>query len=152
MIGYSSSRSCGVPAYCFVSPRKVCLSVPQMPEQVIRISVAPSAGSGRGNSSIPIRPGPVMTAARTPLKALDGLCADRLVERVDVGLCVRRRALEHHSERPLRLVVEEAVRPLLVARVHENLVGLLVEERPTVRQEVLRDPGSLFHRVDERLE
>lgn len=42
-------RSIAVPAYCTVSPRKVCLSVPQMPEATMRSSTAPGSsvvGSG----------------------------------------------------------------------------------------------------------
>src|SRR6266568_4659117 len=45
------------------------------------------------------------------------LRAEHLVERVDVRLFVARRSLERHRQRLLGMVVEEAVGPLLVARV-----------------------------------
>ena len=45
MIGYGVERAFSVPAYCSVSPRKVCLSVPQMPEASIRSSTAPGSSS-----------------------------------------------------------------------------------------------------------
>ena len=50
MIGNGVSVSAGVPAYCFVSPAYVCLSVPQMPDISIRTRAAPSGSAGRGNS------------------------------------------------------------------------------------------------------
>src|SRR5262245_35301384 len=72
---------------------------------------------------------------------------EHLVEGVDVGLLVAGRALDRHLQRVLRLVVVLAPRAVAVAGVDEDLVGLLVEERPPVRDEVLRDPGRLLHRV-----
>src|SRR5438128_7454984 len=176
-IGYSIRRSCGVPAYCTVSPRKVCLSVPQIPEYKTCIRTAPGSTSGRGNSSTSITPGPFMTAARTlvtergaggRIRSADGarrpgpirsssprsreLRAEDLVERVDVSLGVPGRALQHHRQGRLRLVVEERVGPLFVTRVHEDLVRLLVEQRTSVGEKVLRNPRSLLHVVDECLE
>ena len=65
MSGYSIWRSCGVPAYCMTSPRKVCLSVPQMPDIDIWSTTAPGSGSGSGNSWTSSSPGCVMTAALT---------------------------------------------------------------------------------------
>src|SRR5579872_1128889 len=66
------SRSWSVPAYCFDSPRNVCLSVPHMPEYVTFIRTAPGAGSGRGKRSTSSRPGAFITAARTlPLTRLE---------------------------------------------------------------------------------
>src|ERR671936_309587 len=80
------------------------------------------------------------------------LRAEHLVEGVDVRLFVAGGTLQHHRQRRLRLVVEELVGSLLVARVHEDLVRLLVEERAPVGEEVLRDPRSLLHVVDELFE
>ena len=50
MIGKGVSVSAGVPAYCFVSPWYVCLSVPQIPDISMRSNAAPSSSRGRGNS------------------------------------------------------------------------------------------------------
>src|SRR5579864_3651373 len=89
---------------------------------------------------------------RLPRLRSFSLTREDLVEGVDVRLGVPRRALQRHSERPLRVVVEELVGPFLMAGVHEDLVRLLVEQRPAVHEEVVRDPGSLLHVVDEHLE
>src|SRR5205085_3906454 len=80
------------------------------------------------------------------------LRAEDVVERVDVRLLVAGRALDRHLQGALGLVVEEPPGAVAVALVHEQLVGLLVEQRPPVREEVLRDPGGLLGRVDELLE
>src|SRR2546421_4496540 len=66
------SRSWSVPAYCFDSPRYVCLSVPQMPEYVTFIRTVPRSGSGSGKRLTSRCPGAVITAARTvPLTRLE---------------------------------------------------------------------------------
>src|SRR3954447_16164 len=66
MIGYGVERRLSVPAYCSVSPRKVCLSVPQMPEASMRSSTAPgSSASGNGYSRTSSRPGASSVAAWT---------------------------------------------------------------------------------------
>jgi hypothetical protein len=43
MMGNGVDDAWSVPAYCWVSPRKVCLSVPQMPEASMRSSTAPGS-------------------------------------------------------------------------------------------------------------
>jgi hypothetical protein len=49
MIGNGVDEAWSVPAYCWVSPRNVCLSVPQMPDASICSSTAPgSSCSGYG--------------------------------------------------------------------------------------------------------
>src|SRR5438477_5068201 len=97
---------------------------------VVRRRVRP-LGEG-GASSAPPR---IVSLSR-----MATLRAEHLVEGVDVSLLVTGWALQHHRKRRLRLVVEERVGALLVARIHEHLVRLLVEERAAVRKEVLRDP------------
>src|SRR5829696_4283906 len=82
MIGNGVSVSAGVPAYCLVSPAKVCLSVPQMPDISIRSSSAPSASAGRGNSCTSYRPGATSTAARTRSDIADQEVADPLDQRL----------------------------------------------------------------------
>src|SRR5437764_7803795 len=166
MSGYSSRRSCGVPAYWIVSPRNVCLSVPQIPENRTCISTAPGSTSGRGNVSTSMTPGAFITAARTAparggrevvpappsvisLSGTATLRAKHLVEGVDVRLSVRRRSLQDHLQRSLGIVVEEPIRALFVAAVDENLVRLFVEQRSALVEEVPRNPRSLLHCVDE---
>src|SRR5438034_6511785 len=78
--------------------------------------------------------------------------AEHLVEGVDVGLLVAGGALDRHLQRVLRHVVRLTARAIPVTRVDEDLVRLFVEERAPVRDEVLRDPRSLLHRVLELLE
>ena len=49
MIGNGVDDAWAVPAYCWVSPLKVCLSVPHMPEANMCSSTAPGASvSGNG--------------------------------------------------------------------------------------------------------
>src|SRR5215217_6294294 len=45
MSGYGVERAFSVPAYCSVSPRNVCLSVPQIPDAIMRSSTAPGAST-----------------------------------------------------------------------------------------------------------
>jgi hypothetical protein len=66
MIGNGVERAYSVPAYCSVSPRNVCLSVPQIPEASMRSSTAPgSSTSGSGYSRTSSSPGAISVAART---------------------------------------------------------------------------------------
>src|SRR5437868_969253 len=108
MRGYVISRSWSVPAYCFDSPRYVCLSVPQMPEKRTFISTAPGSGSGSGKRRTSRFPGAVITAARTvPLTALERYSKLELPAVVGVG---------RHQPAPARTghdvqVVEVVARP-----------------------------------------
>src|SRR5579859_6587269 len=86
---------------------------------VVRRSVRGGGASRASGSS------PAVLASAT-------LCAERLVEGVDVRLRVRGRALEHHPERALRVRVAELVGTFLVPAVDEDLVRILVEERTPV--------------------
>ena len=43
--GYVAPRCVSLPGYCSTSPRNVCLSVPQIPEAIIRSSTAPGSSS-----------------------------------------------------------------------------------------------------------
>src|SRR4051812_41716502 len=66
MMGNGVERSYSVPAYCSVSPRNVCLSVPQIPDASMRSSTAPgSSSSGYGYSRTSSRPGASSVAAWT---------------------------------------------------------------------------------------
>jgi hypothetical protein len=49
-IGKGVSDWVGVPAYGFLSPWYVCLSVPQIPDISMRSNAAPSSSRGLGNS------------------------------------------------------------------------------------------------------
>src|SRR6059058_1905643 len=78
------------------------------------------------------------------------LSAEDLVEGVGDLLGVPGGARQMRLEDQLGIVVVEEVRPVLVALVDEQLVGLLVEHRPAVLDEVLRDVvGLRVGRVDE---
>ena len=79
-----------------------------------------------------------------------GLGAEDLVERVDHGLGGRARALEVHRLDRLGLVVQEAIGSLLLALVDQDLVGGLVEQRPSVEDEVRGDVLGLLGQLEER--
>src|SRR6516164_7684813 len=64
--------------YCVVNPWNVCLSVLQMPENSIRTSTRPGAGSGKGHSRSSYRPGSSRVAARTESRTM-GPCLERIV-------------------------------------------------------------------------
>src|ERR1700694_306470 len=109
----------------------------------------------RRRASAPMRPAGDTTAspARRILRGSRGkLGSEHLVEGVDVSLIVARRSLQRHLQRSLRLVVVEEVGAFLVALVHEQLVGLLVEQRAPLEDEVLSDPLGLGHRIHELIE
>src|SRR5947209_12082494 len=62
---------------------------------------------------------PPSTMSLWRIATRETLGAEHLVERVDVRLLVARRPFQDHRERRLRMVVEELVRSLFVAGVHE---------------------------------
>src|SRR6266852_3815713 len=70
---------------------------------------------------------------------VDELGAEDLVERVDHGLRGRAGPLEVHGLDRFRLVVQEPIRTLLLALADQDLLGLLVEQRPAVEDEVRGD-------------
>src|SRR5438128_1740541 len=79
----------------------------------------------------------------------DELGAEDLVEGVDDGLRRGAGALEVHGLDGLRLVVKEPVGAFLLALVHEDLVGLLVEQRPAVEDEVRGNVFGLLGKLEE---
>src|SRR3954468_5416958 len=109
-----------------------------------------SARRSRGPAR-PVARGTATTAAPAGVAAVTGstLGGEDFVEGIGVALLVLRGALDRHLQRVLGLVVEDPVGALLVALVDEDLVGLLVEQRTPVGDEVLGDVGRLLGRLDE---
>src|SRR3954452_7964301 len=111
-----------------------------------------SASAGRKPTYWTTRPPPRMRlrpraeAGAVVAVSVIGL-PEHLVEGVHVRLLVSRRALDRHLQGVLRLVVVLTPGAVAVPGVDEDLVGLLVEQRPAVRDEVLRDPRCLLHLV-----
>src|SRR5919198_6631374 len=126
---------------CLTPSRSTCCAARKRTSACAVVSRRVRPRGGSGASSAP--------PSTVSLWRIATLRAEHLVEGVDVRLRVRRRSFQDHLQRTLGMVVEEAVGPLLVAGVHEDLVRLLVEQRAAVLEEVLRDPRRLLHRVDE---
>src|SRR3954451_681555 len=117
-------------------------------------NAGPKPPSSARRSRRPTRPaarGTATTAAPAGVAAVTGstLGGEDFVEGIGVALLVLRGTLDRHLQRVLGLVVEHPVGAVLVALVDEDLVGLLVEERTPVGDEVLRDVGLLVARLEE---
>src|SRR3954470_15900662 len=111
-----------------------------------------SASAGRKPTYWTTRPPPRMRLRPRAEAGAGGAVSviglpEHLVEGVHVCLLVACRALDRHLQGVLRLVVVLAPGAVAVPGVDEDLVGLLVEQRPAVRDEFLRDPLRLLHLV-----
>src|SRR5262245_55624533 len=110
------SRSCSVPTYCLDSPRKVCLSVPQIPDMLTVRTTAPGSGSGTRDSRRVSLPGPPITAAT------DLIMLDPLPDQRSPGCCrcVARQLIGQRVELA-------AARHLADQLVHRDVIALRVQ-------------------------
>src|ERR1700727_3233947 len=91
------------------------------------------------------------SADRAP-RQCGGLRAKHRVERGDIRVRVLRGTLQVSFERLLRLVVQKRVGKLLLARIHQELVGRLVKPSLLKLLEQRHDPFRLTPGVDELVE
>src|SRR3954453_4385189 len=111
-----------------------------------------SASAGRKPTYWTTRPPPRMRlrpragAGAVVAVSVIGL-PEHLVEGVHVCLLVAGGTLDRHLQGVLRLIVVLPPGAVAVPGVDQDLEGLLVEQRPAVRDEVLRDPRCLLHLV-----